>query len=102
MKYKNVFKSRLQEIVEQASVLKSNRSNQEAKQYAIDDIHLVSLKLLELLELETMGNSDVLKNLKRLLTLVESINKTMSIDELLDTVDDVDNRLNWLIHELKE
>jgi len=103
MKYKNLFKSRLQEIVNQAKLAKNKKVLEEVyPNEAIDDIELVSLKLLEVLELETMGNDDILKNLKRILKLVDSIDRTMGIDEVFDSIDDLKNRLNWLIGEVKE
>ena len=103
MKYKNLFKSRLQEIVYQAKLAKNkNVLKEEYHRDAIDDIELVSLKLLEILELESMGNDDILKNLKRILKLVESIDKTMSVDEIFDSIGDLGNRLKWLIGEVKE
>ena len=102
MKYKNLFKLRLQEIVEQSKIARGETVCEKHREDAIDDIELVSLKLLEVLECESMGNDDIIKNLKRILKLVESIDKTMSIDEVFESIDDLDNRLNWLISEVKE
>lgn len=102
MRFKNVFKSRLQEIKNQSNVVQSNKANSEQKKMAIDDIELVSLKLLELLEIETIGSDDIAKELKKILTILTNIDSNMSVKELFEAVDDARISVEILIKEVDE